>query len=226
MQDKRIRRSRWRPPTDLLVLAAVDRAQRHRQFPEHGDPTLSEIAAHLGMAWGPHASRRLHPLVDRLTHELGWLERSRRVSQDRWGVTDAGAERLARASVDGVLEELPESPQHREWREARAQAAARIERLQSELGELLAKVGRLLDADDPVPASEWLARRGAAARSHAGGRHRDLLPARAPRARRRHRGACSPARPARLAPPARVGPRSWRAVTPRWFRVRASRRRR
>ena len=157
MQDKRNRRSRWRPPSDLLVLAAVDRAQRHRQFPEHGDPTLSEVAAHLGMAWGPHASRRLRLIVDQLTGEFGWLERSRRVSQDRWGLTDAGAQRLARAGVDGVLEELPESPQHREWREARAHAAARIEGLQSDLGEALAKLGRLLDAHDPVPSSEWLA---------------------------------------------------------------------
>jgi hypothetical protein len=157
MQDQRIRGTRWRPPSDPLVLAAVDRAQRHRQNPRSGDPTLSEIAAHLGMTWGSHASRRLRPIIDRLTGELGWLERSRRVSQERWGLTEAGAEGLARAGGEGVLEELPESPQHRAWREARAHASARIDGLQNELGEQLAAVGRLLDADEAVPASEWLA---------------------------------------------------------------------
>lgn len=155
MQDERIRVPRWRPPSDELVLAAVDRAQRHRPTPDSGEPTLSAIAAHLGMTWGPVASRRLRPLVERLTHERGWLQHSHRTGQERWALSDAGADRLARAA--GVLDELPESPRHREWRAARAHAEARIEELRGELGELLAKVNGLLDASDPVPSEEWLA---------------------------------------------------------------------
>jgi len=157
MQPQRIRGSRWRSPSDALVLAAVDRAQRHRPTPHSGDPTLSAIAAHLGMTWGPVASRRPRPIIDRLTSELGWLRRSRRAGQDRWALSDAGAERLARAGAEGVFEELPESPQHREWRAAHAHAAARIEELRGELGELLAKVNGLLDASEPVPSADWLA---------------------------------------------------------------------
>jgi hypothetical protein len=157
MQDQRIRGSQWRPPSDELVLAAVDRAQRHRATPDSGDPTLSDIAEHLGMTWGPVASRRLRPIIDRLTRERGWLQRSRRRGQDRWALSDTGSQRLARAGAEGIFEQLPESQQHREWRAARAHAAARIEPLRGELRDVLANVNRLLDASEPVASADWLA---------------------------------------------------------------------
>jgi hypothetical protein len=157
MQAKRIRAQRWQPPSDPLVLAAVDRAHRHRFHEEYGDATLPEIAHHLGMDWGPHASRRLRPIVRRLTDNLGWLRQSRHRGQDGWALTDAGAGRLARALLDDIADELPESPQHRQWRAARDHAAARIEGLEGELGELLAKVNAMLDTDERASAADWLA---------------------------------------------------------------------
>jgi hypothetical protein len=157
MHPKRIRAQRWRPPSDLLVLAAVDRAHRHRFHEGYRDATLSGIARHLGMTWGPHASRRLRPIVRRLTDELGWLRQSRHRGQDRWALTDTGAQRLARALLEGVGDELPESPQHRQWRAAREHALVRIEALKSELGEVLAKVNAMLDSEAPAPATDWVA---------------------------------------------------------------------
>jgi hypothetical protein len=42
MQAKRIRGPQWQPPGDVLVLAAADRARRHRSNADDGDCTLSE----------------------------------------------------------------------------------------------------------------------------------------------------------------------------------------
>jgi hypothetical protein len=154
MHGKRIRSESWRPPSDALVLAAVERARRHDPRADD-DVTLRAIAEHLGMAWGPHASRRLRPILERLDGELGWLTRSRRRGGDHWSLTGAGAERLS--LVEGVADALPESPQHRRWRAARDHAAARIDDLRGELGALIATVDALLGADTPPPAADWLA---------------------------------------------------------------------
>lgn len=157
MAPKRTRASRRPPPSDLLVLAAVDRAHRHRFHEDYGDVTLSDIADHLAKSSERYAAHLLRPIVHRLTDDHGWLRQSRHRGQDRWALTDAGAKRLSRALIDGVGDELPESPQHRQWRQAREHAAARIEALQNELGEALADVNAMLDAEAPAPAADWLA---------------------------------------------------------------------
>lgn len=157
MQDQRIRGRRWQPPSDELVLDAADRAYRHRPRLDIGNPPLSEVARHLGVTWDAHASRRLRPIVARLSDERGWLRRSRVRGQDRWGLTEAGSRRLAQAALDGIVDELPESPQHRAWRAARDHAAARLGELQDELSEVLARVNVMLEAPEPVTAAEWLA---------------------------------------------------------------------
>ena len=51
--------------------------------------------------------------------------------------------------------QLPESPQHREWREARAMAGREIERFRHELREYLQRTLLLLDADPPVNSDAW-----------------------------------------------------------------------
>ena len=156
MQDQRIRGQRWQPPSDELVLAAVDRAYRHRPTLDYGDPPASAVADHLGITWNAHASRRLRPILARLSDERGWLRRSRVRGRDRWALTEAGSRRLAQAAVDGVVDELPESPQHRQWRTAREHAAVRLAELQDELSELLARVNAMLEAPEPAAAADWL----------------------------------------------------------------------
>jgi hypothetical protein len=152
----RERQQRWRAPSDELVLAAVDRAHRHTYVPEN-DASTAEIATHLGIAWGPVTARRLRPILARLAGERGWLSHSHKHRRDCWKLTSKGACALAGAVAAGVREQLPESPQHRQWRAARDHAAARIQVLQSELGELAGKLTDLLDRDSPPPACELVA---------------------------------------------------------------------
>ena len=156
MHDQRIRGQQWQPPSDELVLAAVDRAYRHRPTLDYGDPPASAIADHLGIAWNAHASRRLRPILARLSDERGWLCRSPVRGRDRWALTEAGSRRLAQAIADGTIDELPESPQHRRWRAAREHASVRLAELQDELSELLARVNTLLEASEPAAAADWL----------------------------------------------------------------------
>src|SRR5215207_2265476 len=108
MQAKRIRAARWQPPSDELVLAAVDRAERHSVAAVPG-ATIVEIAGHLGMARGPVAGRRLRPILARLVAERGWLEHRRMLGGDDWMLTAVGQAAL----VDGP-------------RPGRRQSAARV----------------------------------------------------------------------------------------------------
>ena len=125
-------------PSTTLVLAAVDRAQRHRPTPDSGDPTLSAIAEHLGHDVG--AGRLASAAPDHRPPDLR-ARLAAALAPGRPGPLGAQRRRLGAAwrapAAEGVFEELPESSQHREWRAARAHAAARIEGLQGELGELL-----------------------------------------------------------------------------------------
>jgi hypothetical protein len=63
---------------------------------------------------------------------------------------------VRRARSAGTVAELPESPQHRAWRNARTSAALEIARFRCSLAEVLADGGRLLEADPPH-SDQWLA---------------------------------------------------------------------
>jgi len=104
----------FEPVPDLLVLAAVERAELHagRSVPRKA------IAAHLGFQPGPVTTRRLRQQLEPL-REGGSLGKARRHGQDQWTLTSEGANRLAAARRGGEVGELPESPQHRRWRQAR-----------------------------------------------------------------------------------------------------------
>jgi hypothetical protein len=62
-----------------------------------------------------------------------------------WGLTTAGRQRLAEARRAGKVGELPESPQHREWRLARAAAGKRLDGFRAELRAVLTEGSALLD---------------------------------------------------------------------------------
>jgi ribosome-binding protein aMBF1 (putative translation factor) len=137
---------------DVLVLAAVDRAERHRgsKVDPPGVPVWG-VFGHLGVAARSRRARQVRERLDELV-AAGALERLRRHGTTVWTVTRAGRRRLARARRAGRLPGLPESPQHRAWREARELAGERIDGFRLDMLEELEHAGELLDADMTVAA--------------------------------------------------------------------------
>ncbi len=142
---------RFEPVPDDVVLAAVGRAERHRE--REGDGVMmSDIAEHLGFVHGSWTTRRLRPQIDAFI-AAGLLVRSRRHGVVIWGLTSTGRERVEQTS--GAVG-LPESPQHRVWRHARALAAERIDGVCEQASGVLEEAMDVLDADG-VRSDAWFA---------------------------------------------------------------------
>jgi hypothetical protein len=146
---------------DDLILAAVERAVCHeRPWPDES-PAAARwvIMEHLDIPTRSGRARRVKARLGVLVED-GLLERSRRHSLDVWALTPAGRRRLARARRTGVLE-LPESPQHRMWRNERTLAGQEIERLRenvrrhAENALWLLDPGGLVDPEMPGESDAW-----------------------------------------------------------------------
>jgi len=122
---------------DVTVLAAIDRAERHRG--RQGVPVWL-IFEHLGI---PRRSRRVRAQLQALVQD-GAIEQRRAHGVDIWVLAPSGRKRLQEAG----LVDLPESPQHREWRNARVLAAQEIERFRASLGDALKEASARL-SDTP-----------------------------------------------------------------------------
>ncbi|MHB8234600.1 MAG: hypothetical protein ACYDHT_08100 [Solirubrobacteraceae bacterium] len=142
----------FEPVPDGLVLAAVERAERHRKREREG-VMLSDIAEHLGFVHGSWTTRRLRPQLYALIAE-GSLARSRRHGVVVWALTDDGRRRLDQIRRTGEVGEVPESPQHRAWRHARTAAGERIDGFRAEARAALEEAATLLDAED-APSDTW-----------------------------------------------------------------------
>ena len=143
------------PPSAELVLAAIDRAWRHRNnqsSPGAGLPTIKE---HLGLPRDGAATLRLRPTWDAL-EGAGLIEQFHRQGITLWNLTTTGRRRLTAARKKTSLT-LPESPQHRKWQVARTEAANRIEGFRKDLRLLLAQAGNLLDTEPPAGSDAWWA---------------------------------------------------------------------
>ena len=130
---------------DEFVLAAIERAQRHRTHDSPGVP-IWQVKEHLGLPkHSPHVRRVLSALV-----QAGVLQPARAHSVELWALTAKGRRRLR--SAQGV--ELPESPQHRAWRDAHTLAQQEIERLRTSLGERITEASILL-GDEDAHSDAW-----------------------------------------------------------------------
>ena len=152
--DAHTRATRSARPPDELVLAAVERAGRHQA--NHGAAVpVWAILEHLELrprsALARHVRTRLRAL-----HASGSLQCTRRHGVPTWELTQSGRRLLRRAESAGELPALPESPQHRTWRNARAAAAQELERFSRLLRERLQHAAALLDADPPPHSDAWL----------------------------------------------------------------------
>ncbi len=157
MRSSRVRRDRdgelrrFEPVSDEMVLVAVERAERHRERQDEG-VMMSDIAEHLGFVHGSWTTRRLRPQIDALI-AAGLLVRSRRHGVVVWGLTSSGRRRVEQTSGSVVL---PESPQHRVWRHARALAAERIDAVSEQASGVLAEAMDALDSEG-VRSDAWFA---------------------------------------------------------------------
>ena len=142
---------RFEPVSDELVLAAVERAERHRGREGEG-VMMGDIAEHLGFVHGSWTTRRLRPQIEAFI-AAGLLVRSRRHGVVVWGLTSSGRRRVEQTSGSVVL---PESPQHRAWRHAQALAAERIDGLWEQVRGVLEEATGVLDADG-VRSDAWFA---------------------------------------------------------------------
>jgi DNA-binding transcriptional regulator PaaX len=140
-------------PSNALVLTALERAIRHRAGDAHVAPIWA-ILDHLQIPRRSGEARRVRAVLEELS-TAGQLEVSRPHGVDAWALTDTARRQLARARRDGLTPALPESPQHREWRNARTSAGQEIERFARRLRECIDDASLLLDASEPVPSDMW-----------------------------------------------------------------------
>jgi hypothetical protein len=140
-------------PSEELLLAAFDRAYRHRRRRANPGVRLASVKEHLGLAAGSASTRRLRPIWDGL-HAAGLIEPSAPRSQRLWRLTSAGVERLQIVCQSGELK-LPESPQHRDWRDARSAASEQIAGFRDELHAVLADTADLLVIEASTDSDSW-----------------------------------------------------------------------
>ncbi|MGP0101916.1 MAG: hypothetical protein ACLPUT_09920 [Solirubrobacteraceae bacterium] len=141
---------------DPLMLAAIDRAERHGPAVPPGVPIWG-VYEHLAVARRSGPARRVRAQLETL-EGAGSVERSRRHGVATWRLTSAGRRRLARALRAGKVPELPESPQHRKWREARTLAEHEIARFQGAVERDALVLAELLRGGNAETLSdEWFA---------------------------------------------------------------------
>jgi DNA-binding XRE family transcriptional regulator len=138
--------------SDVLVLAAIDRAERHSgRGRETGGVPVWAVLKHLDIASRTKRAREVRVRLDALVVS-GALERGRRHGVPVWALTSRGRRRLSRARRAGRVPVLPESPQHRAWREARGVAEQRIEGFWIAVLDAVEHAHELLDAPvTPAP---------------------------------------------------------------------------
>jgi hypothetical protein len=144
--------------SDVLALAAVERAERHQK------PLRSEtrgvavwvVLEHLGIARRSRRARRVRARLDALV-ESGSLACGRRHGVVVWALTSDGRWALSQARGKREVPVLPEAPQHAVWREAYAMADAHLQQFTLETGEALVRAISMLDVvgEGSVSSDDW-----------------------------------------------------------------------
>lgn len=121
---------------ELMLLAAMERAECQVVLPgERKGARRQEVVEHLGFDWHSGTARRLKGQLEALRAE-GCVEIEEEIPhRSIVALTPRGHDRLQLARrqkvPEAMPEALPESPQHREWREARAAAEEREDEIRS-----------------------------------------------------------------------------------------------
>ncbi len=136
---------------DAVILAAIRRAELHDRHRDVSGTTYSQVVDHLGLRMGSSTGHKLRPRF-RAMEAAGLIAPAKRHSIIFYTVTRKG-DRVLKAAGDV---ELPESPQHRDWREAQAAAAERIQDFRDDLQALL-REGQAMLAEENTNAAAWYA---------------------------------------------------------------------
>jgi hypothetical protein len=136
-------------PSEQLVLAAIDRADRHRRRPAEG-VSRWEVLEHLAVGRRAKAARVVKARLDALT-DSDVLAREKRHGTFLWRLTATGRRRLEHAHPTV----LPESPQHRRWREARDRAPSEARQGREQLSDALREARKLLDQEQAASSDAW-----------------------------------------------------------------------
>ncbi len=134
--------------SDVLILAAIERAERHMVRQERG-ALYGVVVDHLSLPRHSGTGRRLRPRLKEL-EDTGIVESFRQHSCVVWTLTPKGQKRLK----DAGPVTLPESPQHRVWRESRSKATERMAGFRKELRDAL-RDARVLLGDREAPSGAW-----------------------------------------------------------------------
>jgi hypothetical protein len=141
-------------PSGELVLAAVERAVRHRGEERTATP-LWTILAHLAIPRRSAAARAVQAQLDAFCVQ-GALVPSRAHGVNLWALGAGSHERLLAHRRTGATLALPESPQHAAWRDAHTAAEQEIERFRRHLGAGLEEATSLLSSSRRVHSDTWL----------------------------------------------------------------------
>jgi hypothetical protein len=107
---------------DDLILAALRRAECHRGY--QGAPDWA-VLEHLSVSSRSKKARQVRARLTELA-QAGFLEKGRKYGIGQWALTAKARKRLGQMPEEVMLS-LPESPQHRRWRDARDAAEQDIE---------------------------------------------------------------------------------------------------
>ncbi len=139
-----------KPVPDALILAALKRAELHARHDEPG-ASYASVVHHLGLPMGSATGHRLRPSFRELV-AAGLITPKKRHGTIVYTATPKGKRVLKAAGVVA----LPESPQHRHWREARAAATERVGGFRGDVRSALDEAAALL-ADEDVTSDAWYA---------------------------------------------------------------------
>jgi hypothetical protein len=133
---------------DALILAALARAELHGGRDERGTH-YSSVVAHLGLEMGSSTGHKLRPRFREM--EAAALIRGFKRHGSIVHTATPKGKRVLRAAGEVVL---PESPQHRNWREACEAATERISGFHDDLRASLDEGAALL-ADETTDSEAW-----------------------------------------------------------------------
>jgi DNA-binding MarR family transcriptional regulator len=140
------------PISDELLLAAIERAERHRARENEPGVDLSTVKQHLGLPHHGGTTLRLRPQLEAL-ESAGLIERFRHKSYDLMTLTVEGRTRLD--AVGDEIDPLPEAPQHKRWREAQVAASERIAGFRGDVRGALDEAIALLETDHEGDSATW-----------------------------------------------------------------------